>query len=998
MTPGEFLRAVWPSEGIYCLATPFVIPNSNPPKKVYSHKTFDNISDAVSYVLSKRMSQDLFFAVHTLKEHQVWDPHKVNLKTGETGSNSVRTQPNMKAARAFFFDLDVGSEANKYSSQEEAGQGLIKFCQQAKLPKPLVVSSGGGLHVYWIVVEPLDSADWRVHATKLRQLAVHYGLKIDPSRTTDIASVLRVAGTFNYKIKSQPREVAAITAAAEIGTGEFVKRLDTAMIEAGVRPMAPVKQKLDEVERLLGNNTTREFSGPPVSMKAVVLACKQMQRLVLAKGKVSEPEWYHGIIGVGRFTQDGHRRIMQMSDPAWHPMIQEKIHQHEQRRDPVSGQKLGPTSCAKLAEVSGAGDEPCVGCPFAGKVHGPIGAGRFKDPAPPPQVIELASTATSAPILLTIPDPPAPFVRLKGGGIAVHGEDGEGNVRYTTIYEHDLFPVRRLVNSEHGLEQQVWHVELPLNTAKDFTLDADMLYDPRKFTTAIANQGIYPHKGNIPGLQEYMVAYIAQLQKLVNADAQCNHLGWSDDFASFILPDKVLSVDGSVRSAQLSVGAQRTSTQIHKKGDAKRQAELLRFYDHEDYLAHQFFILCSLAAPIFHATGHHGVIVNASGKSGASKSTSLYAAASIWGHPKLYPINGTNNGATIRGRNERVTVLANLPVCVDEITHMLPRDAIDLAMSVTQPGHRIRLDNSGQERAHLGSYKSTIMMTTANNSLHGVLSQDNSQGTAGSMRVFEMEFAIPRVHKKSDADAFLFELTQNYGHLGEIFISHVIANLDAVVGRIRDVMAEVDAALQVQPSERYWSGTIATALVAGEIATQLGIVSYDLAAIKRWLYEVQVPAMRGVVRDEYVDPLSLLTDYLQMISANMVVMDTSSAAVGSPVFMAQEPRGALYAHYDKHEEMLYVLKKGFKDHCARTGASAAKILDELHLIRDGERIIPAVNSRRTLGAGTHYAKGQARCFSINMAHKEISGAVDLTVVDGGGQGVDRGSPGLQLVQ
>jgi hypothetical protein len=67
----------------------------------------------------------------------------------------------------------------------------------------------------------------------------HYGLKIDTSRTTDTASVLRVAGTFNFKDRSKPREVSVMTpkegeAIPEIGTGLFIAMLDKALIKAGV--------------------------------------------------------------------------------------------------------------------------------------------------------------------------------------------------------------------------------------------------------------------------------------------------------------------------------------------------------------------------------------------------------------------------------------------------------------------------------------------------------------------------------------------------------------------------------------------------------------------------------------------------------------------------------------------------------------------------------------------------------------------------------------------
>ncbi|WP_309646730.1 DUF927 domain-containing protein, partial [Phenylobacterium sp.] len=667
----------------------------------------------------------------------------------------------------------------------------------------------------------------------------------------------------------------------------------------------------------------------------------------------------------------------------------------------VTGKALGPTSCRKLMEESGAANEEiCIGCPFVGRVQGPLGAARFKDPAPAPVLTELVGATV---VETVMPDPPPPFTRMKGGGIAVSAKNADGNMVEEKIYDYDLFPVRRLSNPTQGIEQQVWRVILPREEPKDFTLDADMLYDSRKFVTAIANQGIYPNKGHIPTLQEYMVAYIAQLQKLVDADAQCNHLGWADDYTRFILPDKVIAADGTARSAQLSLGAQRASAQVHKKGSIHEQIRLLKFYDHRQYLPNQFYIVGGLAAAVFHLTGHHGVIINASGDAGASKSTSLYTAASLWGQPELYPINGTNNGATVRGRNERVTVLANLPVCVDEITHMPVKDAIDLAMSITQPGHRIRLETSGVERASVGSYKSTIMLATGNNSLHGLLSTDNAAGTAGSMRVFEIRFEANKVHKKHEADEYLHALKENYGHIGEAFILHVIKNLESVKKRIRAKTKEIDLELGIQSSERFWSAAIATILVACEIANELGLLSYDPVAMKQWVIDVQVPQMRGVVKDEYSDPLAILGDYLEQINSNILVMEKVRPQQGNLYNNLQrKPMGAMLAHYDTDEQMLYVLKKGFKDYCTRIGGNSIKILDDLHMVRDGSRIVANRNTRRTLGAGTEFAKAQSWCFSINMAHPDVSGAVDLTLVTGGPvggstAGVDQKAPGLQLV-
>jgi hypothetical protein len=984
MTPSEFLRAVWPDEGIYCLA----VPRGN---GAFKHWTFDTVEAAAAHAAVAAGSSDVYFNIHTLREKQVWDAKKINARTGEVGGWTVRKQTNMVAAKCFFFDLDVGAAAEKYDTRQEALAGLVDFLKQTGLPKPLVTSSGGGFHVYWLLTDPLPSDEWRDHATRLRQLALHYGLKADRSRTTDVSSVLRVVGTFNRKDPLNPRPVTIVAPGKPTATGVFVKELNESITKAGVTPQqAP---RLTQAESLLGSNMDMEYDGPQPTMVAVLTACAQMRRIAMLKGQFSEPEWYRIAIGVGRFTENGNRNVHKLS--AGHPGYSQsacnaKIKQSE------NAQK-GPSSCASVAYTSGVGDSICTGCPFQGRVYGPIQAALFKDPAPPPLHEEKIGDQV---VTIEIPDPPKPFIRLKdGAGIAVAAKNAEGVEEHQKIYDYDLYPVRRLSNVQQGLEQQVWHVSLPRGEAKDFTLDADMLYDGRKFVTAIAHQGIYPHKGHIPTLQEYMVAYIAQLQKLADADAQCNHLGWGgDDQSFFILPDKIMHPDGSVKPAQLSLGATRASKDVHTAGTLEEQVRLLSFYNSPAYLPNQFFILASLAAPIFYATGHHGVIINASGDAGASKSTSLYTAASFWGQPELYPINGTNNGATVRGRNERVTVLANLPVCVDEITHMPPKDAVDLAMSITQPGHRIRLQTDGVERASIGSYKATIMLATANNSLHGILSLDNAAGTAGSMRVFEITFVPGKVHQKWEADDFLFKLKQNYGHIGPQFIYHVLKNREAVVARVREVMKEIDETANIRAAERFWSATVAGVIVAGEIAYQLGLLPYSVDALRKWVLEYQIPMMRGIVTQEYSDPMAIVANYLESINGNIIAMRKPQGHSNISNVIHMPRSGELLAHYDLDDRIMFVLKSEFKSYCSKIGANSTKIIEELHQPRDGARIVPQPHTRRVLGAGTEFAKAQTWCFSINMDHPAVSGQVDLSVVQGGGQGGDVSKASLSVIK
>ena len=175
---------------------------------------------------------------------------------------------------------------------------------------------------------------------------------------------------------------------------------------------------------------------------------------------------------------------------------------------------------------------------------------------------------------------------------------------------------------------------------------------------------------------------------------------------------------------------------------------------------------------------------------------------------------------------------------------------------------------------------------------------------------------------------------------------------------------------------------VATTLVAGRVAHGLGLLPFDVEAQRRWALNEQLPAMRGQVVMEYATPLAMLTDYLQSINGNTIVM--SKPHTGNIPFVLKQPHGQLLAHYDVPNKMMYVLRKGFVDFCARSGANANSILSDLHALRPTangpSRIVPAPRTRRVLGAGSEYATSQSWCFAINMADPEVSGVADLAVV------------------
>lgn len=124
---------------------------------------------------------------------------------------SSRTAANATGAYGFWMDIDCGSQKAQdgkgYLTPEDALSALDTFCDATGLPKPThIVLSGGGIQVYWAVTDHIERIQWQAVAAKLKSLTQAQGLLADPSRTADIASVMRMPGTMNYKY-TPPRPV-----------------------------------------------------------------------------------------------------------------------------------------------------------------------------------------------------------------------------------------------------------------------------------------------------------------------------------------------------------------------------------------------------------------------------------------------------------------------------------------------------------------------------------------------------------------------------------------------------------------------------------------------------------------------------------------------------------------------------------------------------------------------------------------------------------------------
>jgi hypothetical protein len=169
----------------------------------------------------------------------------VYLACAEFKTAGSRKAENVAGARAFWMDIDCSvqkaADGKGYRDIGEAEAAVIEFCEVSGLPEPNYgLDSGGDLHVYWALDKLLDVDACQVHARKLKSLAQSLELHADSSRTSDIASVMRMPGTLNYKYDA-PRRVSLKTVHPAIEGDRMLQaisdahaRLSVAAVETGV--------------------------------------------------------------------------------------------------------------------------------------------------------------------------------------------------------------------------------------------------------------------------------------------------------------------------------------------------------------------------------------------------------------------------------------------------------------------------------------------------------------------------------------------------------------------------------------------------------------------------------------------------------------------------------------------------------------------------------------------------------------------------------------------
>lgn len=841
MTTLEFLRRVLPSEGVYFLVKvdSWNDKVTGQPRTAFKHFPFEHLETMAAacdqFVGEKT---DIYFACSAYAAAEVVD---------SDGKTRYRTHANVRAMRAFWQDVDCGPD-KPYPDQPTAARAIMEFVKQTGLPVPMSLSSGRGIHIYWPLTEELHPNRWRDIARKLK-LLLDKGqppLAVDSSRSRDPSSILRPAGTANFKNPAEPKPVRVISPGGDVDPTDFEKRIDQALRNFGVdavadeREVRKVASKFDAVPHY----EERRYSGVDIAQR-----CAQVALMRDKKGNIPEPQWFH-TLEVLKFCEDGEKLAHTWG--SGHPAY--SFAETELKRAQIAKSGVGPTTCAKFEAVNPDG---CKGCPHFKKITSPVVLGQMIEIAEPAVVEREDGT-------FTVPNAPWPFIRGTGkeAGIWVETDEGERK----RIYNYDLYPYDIVFDRGQGKELVTFRHTQPIVGEVDVRIATEDLFSPADLFKAFANSHVHISVGKYQLLMvRYVNDYIQQLRDSTRIRQLYQTLGWKED--GFLLGNTLYTEKGPVT---VSVASKLTKiveglTQAGSREEWIKATELLNRPGWEQYA---WPVTAAFGAPLLKLAGYGGAIINLfSTESGAGKTTAARWGASIYGD---WDAMRSSQDSTFNAKIEKLGLFANLPFYMDEMTTIKPEDVEKLSYAVSDGKGKDRLNRASQLQD--ASEWSTFVIATSNARMHSKLQGLKGDSEANCARIFEAEFTEVPDFRELAPQINQF-LDGTYGVVGAEYIAEIVRRgPEQIREKIQKTIKALDAhwGINNDGKQRFWIATIAAAAVGAGIAREIGISRIDVAKTMGWANRMRLEMLGGIAETKYTTD-NLLEEFMSYHGNSIVV-------------------------------------------------------------------------------------------------------------------------------
>jgi hypothetical protein len=831
--------------------------------------------------------------------------------------------------------------------------------------------------------EVLDADQGKLYSEKFKQVLLSHDLKFDRTCTGDIARVLRVPGTLNYK-QMPARRVKLKLLSDDSGQPtlfrhactELCTKIDALYAAAALPEQAPppdlllgaIPEHLRNVK--LDKETEALITTKPKSFKVLMKkcargeGCAQITNIVGDQQGQDEPRWRAGL-SVAYFCEDGADAIHNMSNR--HPG-----YSHAETEKKVVG-LVGPFKCSTF---EANWPQLCQNCAHKGKITSPIQLGDFVPLADKKDNIVLGrnKSVDDSEIAYTIPEYPFPYVRGKNGGVYRRNPEDEDNP--SEVVKFDMYVLDRMRHPQGGymLALRLHH---PTDGVIDFTVDAADVGSKENFRSILNNFGVMKVDGGVAMVRQYVVRWLEDLELKKAASMVRTQMGWTEGFKSFVIGDREITAGGKTYSRTAPSLAPVTAA-LTKAGDMAEWRKTFNIYAMPGFESYALCALVGFGAPLMPLLDREGCVINAYAQdSGTGKTTTQHAALSIWGKPKGLILTCGEKGDTINAHFNRMGQYKNLPICIDEATELKYEDIKGMLLATTMGRAKHRMSGSANTERANDSNWSTLSLYSANTSFVDILQAEGGAMEGPLMRIMEVHLPKHNLLTKEQSEAHFGAFHHHYGHAGEHYVQHLLRNFMRILPMLEEERRRIDALAGVgnDNSERYWSAAVACIMTGGRMAQEAGLHDINMDSIRNTCADlIKRTRARHQFKNVLVDRNSdILAEFINMNVPNTVVVQVGQMN-GKPVVtpLREVSHREMYARLEKNDGTLYITRTALNEFLRKRSIVVQNFLDDMK----DKGVLLDESRQMHLGQGTVNKGGNVRCYVFKMPVDELPPLVD----------------------
>lgn len=741
-----------------------------------------------------------------------------------------RRRDYVEHSHLFYIDIDIREgQPGKWSTAKEASDA-VRRAIDAGLPQPsYVVATGGGLHLYWQVDEPVDDPiTYKRVAGMLRDANKRLRLRADASPGAAITAIARMPGSTNSKNGRRCRVISRKGPVYRFD--DLVDRLadivDLEDTESSPQAHAFFDTAAD-LPDYLGGGSSKPIVGhevitesyDPAPYRQVIRNCGVMQLFKTHPEQCRYPTWF-GMMTIAARTTNPCRMAHYLSafsrdeyDPE---AVNDKLKEGESTDAPMS--------CATFATEH---PEVCGQCPHwdgenvrmnplfvtdPEKSSGLIVAGDIEMPMSPDMDgwpatmygVKFGTTETDKRYVDTVEGVPLPrgyywdneqrALTIKK---SVENEDGSKTVAYVALVKHAPIPVAYptevsanpfddtrsdkvlalVVNPDENRPQAFFNGSFSSKAVLNVSTIANELAENNAYLVVKEHAGLAAH-------------FYRRMLALRGSVEQVQTLGLQRDGSYATLNGRFMP-DGTIYQPAMSSGLARVAAQImSRQGTFEGWLKAItRWLEHPATTPnHKAVLLASFASALYSAAADFldmpAALINAVGPTGRGKSQSLIYAQSVWGKPVAGSYTGADTPAYVMNS---LTHLSGVFTSIDEISLFDKKALAELPYQVSLGRARRRLAqnaSSGEwtDTSHGSQVWTGTVVTTSNVSIADLLLGSNDQDRAAPLlaRVLELDFSRTKPMSSARAaelDDITAEIRRHHGHAGDR-LAQVLATMD----------------------------------------------------------------------------------------------------------------------------------------------------------------------------------------------------------------------------